>query len=485
MVNLSSDYSSTMSREQTISVNGLENTIYKLTDKDAAPIIGYMPDTHVSTGSIDKMLHELADSAKGYKRVYLELSDVDDKTKSRLDFFEENGLVDDKAAELNFISNKLGEVDGSAFNYIQTIEKFGGIEKYLNLVEESGHFIDRDNERTQYTNTKTHLDSIGLEEKIQEISQNMTQEEQEGFLLNNLKNRAFTYGCTAHNMEKVAKVLDDYNAKVHSGEKDLPEIVVITGGGNHDSVDSYETLNNSTSQTMIHHINNIGGAIELGSEDEKIAFQLASNCYTSTPIGDSFGLSAQEIITQTSPHTHDFTLMQNYDPNNSEDMPWEEIKQNSLEYQRLTLGGTEKQSLDFMLYHQEMGDNAEGYGPLTAAENLFTNLGLVAHQNEFVNEYDNTGLKRTYSGHFHSEVEGHIDEKWGQIRNRFTGSIINKSGHERVEVGSISGPVHYDKAEVLKHAEIKFTELINQLNAQEEFSDGVADDYYDEDEKAA
>jgi hypothetical protein len=484
MVN-SNDYSQNNTYETTsISVNGLEGEIYKIIDSNAAPMIGYLPDLHVSSNVLTNALTQIGEKASGYERVYVPISDVDDKTSGRLDIFNKFGLIPENELELNYISNKLGAELGSDFFYAQTIEKHGGIERYLNLVEDSGQFIDRDKEILSYNSSVERLKSSDLESKISSISQNMSDEEREQFLINNLKNRAFNYGCTAHNMEKVANTVDEYNTKVKSGEISGPEIVLISGGGNHDSIDSYETLNEFTKHTTVHHINNIGGAIELGSGDDKINFQLASNCYSSTPVGDTFGMSPQEVALVSSPHTNDFTLKQGYTPSDFNNYNWDTVKENSYEYNRLTFNGKDKTSLDFMLYHQEMGDNAKDYEKLTNSANLFSNLGLIIHQKENVLDYNDTGLKMTYSGHFHSGVENHIDEEWGQIRNRYQAVIIDKNGSEKLNVGKPEELI-YDHDEVLKYGQMKFEELVNLYNSQKGNASNDAEYREDDIDKAA
>ena len=59
----------------TINVNGLEKELYKINDEGAAPMVAYIPDLHVSTTTLNNVIYEAANDAKGYERVYISIAE--------------------------------------------------------------------------------------------------------------------------------------------------------------------------------------------------------------------------------------------------------------------------------------------------------------------------------------------------------------------------------------------------------------------------
>lgn len=404
----------------------LENT-YKLIDKNAYNVVGFIPDAHRAVDAIEELGYRLSTQAKG-KDVYVVLQDIDEK-KDRLELFQKAGYQDPQSAVINYTSNKLEtDREKELFQYLTTIDMNGGVENYLQMLTQ--HYgLDKTQQQqfwNQYKQATQQAKELNLEEKLKQIQTKNQNEIQSIAQISQLQLMAYDRAISQYNLSLVAKKVKELNQKLKF--QGYGEVKLIVGGGNHDTIYDSSVLKHLLGGNYVHDVNDLTGAIELGEGKDKVTFQVAGNVYGITQRSDSL-IYHPQILAQLYPHmyTGEEAIVQDYNPKQKVSL---EDAMKSTEYQRITKGGKENQTLDFLLTHEEFGVKM-GYEQKQSPYPNLDNLGLIyLTQNNL--KKDAKGFVDVYSGHLHSPAEKK-DYAWMQNKHRAYAYMIGSNGGKIVE----------------------------------------------------
>lgn len=391
---------------------------YKLIDSGAYSVIGYIPDAHRAVDAISDLGYRLSKKANG-KNVYIALQDLDEK-KDRLKLFQEVGLQDTNSLITGYIADKLdNDREKDVFIYLSAVAANGGIEQYSQLVAQY-YNLDAKAEVEKYNQANKEFKDTGIELKLARIQKQNREEIQEVVTLNQIQLLAYDRAISQYNMKIIADKVVELNKNLKS--EGLGEVKLIVGGGNHDTIYDSQVLKHYLGDEYVHEMNNLSGAIELGEGVDKIKFQVAGNVYGITQHSDNM-IYSHEDLAQLYPHMYaEKTIVQEFDPKQKVSL---EDAMQSLAYNRITNKGQEKETLDFLLTHEEFGVKM-GFEEKKSPYANLDNLGLIYLAQNMLKK-DENGFVNIYSGHIHAHAHKQ-DKDWMQNKHREFAYMISKDG---------------------------------------------------------
>jgi hypothetical protein len=385
-----------------------ENGYRKLVDENAS-VIGYVPDLHGNAEGLRDFIRELKKRNEG-KQVYVVLGDMDSKT-DRIKYIQEHmedmDLAPPEYAVSRYILEDVlkNDFERENFQLFSAVEQNGGISNYLNILknEYGADFQQLSRAKQDYEAAKSFVEKNKLLERVEGHSDKINEIGLEA----KIKHMALDNAMKVYNAQRIGEVIAEEG------------VTAIVEPGNHTDLGYVGMLKQIAGDDKVVMDYELGGAIELGSGENKMRFQAASNVYGISHHSDSFAYTPEEIQALY-PWMYSKTMGEDL---TGKDVSLEDAIE-SEEYKRITAGGTEDENLDFLLLHSEIGF-PNGFDK---SRQIYPNLddkGIVYLAEHMLNPYKGHKGGVVFDGHIHSDNEGE-KEGFNHYNIRMAYAMISK-----------------------------------------------------------